>query len=459
MNLKLKLTLFYFIGFFLTFLIIIFILISPGIISKLTKSYSYCNSYGDRDNQLGWVLKQSHESCLSLKNHLRQKVFFDTQIFLNQFGFRDNSLLNKSKPDIVFIGDSWTFGYGVDYQNTFASLVGSKTNMNILNMGVPNYSSLQSIFLYKRFEDKFSPKYIIFLNPNTLTRALCSEEYYQYTLEPCYTLKNNEVKIHFPNKTHMDFALDKKIYPSGFHTSGYNFFDFYFKYKPLEILRNFLNRYGLSSEDYNAEVKSQDFTNSEIELIAKKELSVLADLSNKETKVINIMMHSNLYEKDQITEMELNKNFSNFDINWYKENVINKFLKIKNNGKIELDGHYNNIKKLFKVDTKSLPKSIPIFPLDNVLLLPFGKLPLNIFEERYINMTLDSLKAHRMIGIIQPKNNNNELFQMGCIGKITSYIETPDYRLVLNLEGVCRFVLGERNLNTKGYYEASTKVR
>ena len=46
-----------------------------------------------------------------------------------------------------------------------------------------------------------------------------------------------------------------------------------------------------------------------------------------------------------------------------------------------------------------------------------------------------------MIGIIQPKNNNNELFQMGCIGKITSYIETPDYRLVLNLEGVCRFVL------------------
>ncbi len=44
---------------------------------------------------------------------------------------------------------------------------------------------------------------------------------------------------------------------------------------------------------------------------------------------------------------------------------------------------------------------------------------------------------------------------MGCIGKITSYIETPDYRLVLNLEGVCRFVLNERNLNTGGYYQAS----
>ena len=114
----------------------------------------------------------------------------------------------------------------------------------------------------------------------------------------------------------------------------------------------------------------------------------------------------------------------------------------------------DNIKKLFEIDSNNIPSSIPIFPLDNVLLLPFGKLPLNIFEERYIKMTLDSLQSHRMIGIIQPKNNNNELFQMGCIGKITSYIETPDYRLVLNLEGICRFVLNERNLTPNGYYQA-----
>ena len=116
------------------------------------------------------------------------------------------------------------------------------------------------------------------------------------------------------------------------------------------------------------------------------------------------------------------------------------------------------IKNLFKVSSKNIPDSLPIFPLDNVLLLPFGKLPLNIFEERYINMVLDSLRSHRMIGIIQPKNNNNELFMMGCIGKITSYIETPDFRLVLNLEGVCRFVLNERNLTSKGYYQGNIET-
>ena len=115
----------------------------------------------------------------------------------------------------------------------------------------------------------------------------------------------------------------------------------------------------------------------------------------------------------------------------------------------------DTVKNLFEVDPKKIPSSIQLFPLENVLLLPFGKLPLNIFEERYINMVLDSLKSHRMIGIIQPKNNNNDFFTMGCIGKITSYIETPDYRLVLNLEGICRFVLHERNLSPKGYYQAT----
>ena len=114
----------------------------------------------------------------------------------------------------------------------------------------------------------------------------------------------------------------------------------------------------------------------------------------------------------------------------------------------------DSLKKIFEINPKKIPDTIPIFPLDNVLLLPFGKLPLNIFEERYLHMALDSLKSNRMIGIIQPKNNNNELFSMGCIGKITSYIETPDYRIVLNLEGVCRFIIHDRDLTSKGYYQA-----
>ena len=119
----------------------------------------------------------------------------------------------------------------------------------------------------------------------------------------------------------------------------------------------------------------------------------------------------------------------------------------------------DSIKKLFEIKPQQIPNVIPLFPLDNVLLLPFGKLPLNIFEEKYINMALDSLKKDRLIGIIQPKNNNNEFFMMGCIGKITSYIETPDYRIDLNLEGVCRFILKEYHLNQKEYLSATIETK
>lgn len=119
----------------------------------------------------------------------------------------------------------------------------------------------------------------------------------------------------------------------------------------------------------------------------------------------------------------------------------------------------DSIKKLFEVKSDDLPKNIPLFPLENVLLLPFGKLPLNIFEERYIKMVHDSLKKDKMIGLIQPKNNNNEFFLMGCLGKITSYIETSDYRIVLNIEGVCRFILEEHHLNQKGYISAKINTK
>ena len=70
-------------------------------------------------------------------------------------------------------------------------------------------------------------------------------------------------------------------------------------------------------------------------------------------------------------------------------------------------------------------------------------------------MTLDSLKNHKMIGIIQPKNNNNELFQMGCIGKITSYIETPDYQLGLNWKVFVDLFFKRGNLYHKVIIQAS----
>ncbi|HUA52031.1 MAG TPA: LON peptidase substrate-binding domain-containing protein [Candidatus Sulfotelmatobacter sp.] len=106
-----------------------------------------------------------------------------------------------------------------------------------------------------------------------------------------------------------------------------------------------------------------------------------------------------------------------------------------------------------------LPSELPIFPLSGVLLLPRGRLPLQIFEKRYLAMTRDALgAAQRLIGMIQPTEkettqatNNPPVYKVGCAGRITSFSETDDGRFLVTLTGVCRFAVGEELPSVKGY--------
>jgi len=93
-----------------------------------------------------------------------------------------------------------------------------------------------------------------------------------------------------------------------------------------------------------------------------------------------------------------------------------------------------------------LPQVIPVFPLDGAVLLPGGRLPLNIFEPRYLNMVDDAMAGHRLIGMIQTRAGGDRekprLAPVGCAGRITSYTETTDGRYLITLTGVCRFKPG-----------------
>lgn len=93
-----------------------------------------------------------------------------------------------------------------------------------------------------------------------------------------------------------------------------------------------------------------------------------------------------------------------------------------------------------------LPEVIPVFPLTDALLLPRGRLPLNLFEPRYLAMFDDALKTdHRLIGMIQPADRSDPptLRTVGCAGRITSFSETDDGRYLIVLAGVSRFTPAE----------------
>jgi Lon protease-like protein len=112
----------------------------------------------------------------------------------------------------------------------------------------------------------------------------------------------------------------------------------------------------------------------------------------------------------------------------------------------------------FHPEFSELPPEIAVFPLPGALLLPHGRLPLNIFEPRYLAMTQDSLASGRMFGMIQPQPggprgpNGPGLYRIGCLGRLSSFAETDDGRLLITLSGVIRFRVAEELPLQRGGY-------
>jgi len=109
-----------------------------------------------------------------------------------------------------------------------------------------------------------------------------------------------------------------------------------------------------------------------------------------------------------------------------------------------------------RVQRQALPDILPIFPLVGVLLLPRARLPLNIFEPRYLAMTRDALGGERLIGMIQPSDPttggmNPPVYPVGCAGRVTQFSETDDGRFLITLTGVSRFRIVEELPLLSGY--------
>ena len=113
------------------------------------------------------------------------------------------------------------------------------------------------------------------------------------------------------------------------------------------------------------------------------------------------------------------------------------------------------LKELMK--KQDLPKIIPIFPLSNFIIFPDTTVPLNIFEPRYVEMINDSMKKDKLIGLVQPKNNNInsviDLHETGCLGKITNFKDSSNGTCLIELNGLTRFKITKEVKNNRLYRE------
>ena len=102
---------------------------------------------------------------------------------------------------------------------------------------------------------------------------------------------------------------------------------------------------------------------------------------------------------------------------------------------------------------EKFPDQIPIFPLSGVIYFPKTNLPLNIFEKRYLDLVNDAIKKDKLMGMIQSRKSDNDVYKIGCLGKISDFQKSEDGRILINLTGLTRFEVLEEKKNSKLYRE------
>ena len=108
---------------------------------------------------------------------------------------------------------------------------------------------------------------------------------------------------------------------------------------------------------------------------------------------------------------------------------------------------------------KNLPSVIPVFPLSGVIYFPKTNLPLNIFEQRYLDLVNDTYNKDKLMGMVQSQKSGNEVYKVGCLGKISDLQKSQDGRILINLTGITRFNIIDEVKNNKLYREFNVNYK
>jgi hypothetical protein len=341
--------------FFYAIMIALVIVVPVGAVSgyflyrKLTFSYDYCEPYGQIDSQTGWRLKSNANSCLKLQNHLTGKVYFDTKIYTNTLGFRSASpqtTLAQTRP-IAAIGDSWTFGYGVDYEESFPHFLEKELGVATLNLGVPAYGSGSTLQLFSRHFDTLKPSVVVHFTLGLWTRSICRANEVEKTLLPCFWIdQHGDAQFSLPQVGLVEDAAKEHQYPGGYLTSGYKFREMFFILKPREIAQSISTymaaiskRIGLTTPLENANSSlSDEHTRKILELELRIYKNILAN-----TDTLFVLDDPRGYYVHSLSEIKqaLGRRFIYLGAQEWEADVASRFKDLPD-GEVTVpgDGHY-----------------------------------------------------------------------------------------------------------------------
>lgn len=215
----------------------------------LASPISSTGSFGSIDGELGWALKPNANTHTWRTDKITGKVLFDFTTYTDSGGFRSSAPGGSPQPGgIVTIGDSWTFGSAVNYEQSFPGILAKESALPLVNMGVPAYGSAQSLLLFERHVKTLRPRIVEHLNFGLWQRSLChGETRPSQILKPCFWLNpsTDSIEILKPLPGHVEKMAALGVYPGGWLTAGNATWSYFLISRPIARFKQMLTAVGL----------------------------------------------------------------------------------------------------------------------------------------------------------------------------------------------------------------------
>lgn len=214
----------------------------------VTYTIDYCGPFAVLDDEIGWVVAPDSESCINGRHGVFDDLAFTSKVYTNSDGARTGAgHAATATGGILAIGDSWTFGYGIDWQDTFAARLSEDYPVTLL--ASPAYSGAQALLLGQRAVDIVEPDYIVYLELGFWGRAVCTGSVRPAgILKPCYWVDDaGRAHLVTPPAGHVLRMARFGQRPGGMVGAGEKTLTYFLIARPIAKLNSILVRLGLRS--------------------------------------------------------------------------------------------------------------------------------------------------------------------------------------------------------------------
>lgn len=219
--------------------------------AKMTYPAYACGSFAKPDGEIGWVLRENASSCIGGRDLSGETEGFHAEVFTDVNGFRSaRPGVETQTGGVFFVGDSWTFGFGVEYEDSFPGRFAALAEEPVAVAASPAYSALQAILLGERWVERIAPKALVYLDHGFWERAACrGSSRPSRILKPCFwqPAPDAPAEAVTPPPGRVETAARWGNLPGGVLGVGETGWDYFLISRPLAQIQQILVRAGIAS--------------------------------------------------------------------------------------------------------------------------------------------------------------------------------------------------------------------